>query len=94
MSTRQVDDAVVVAVAGAVDMASAPQLGNVLAAVLAGSPVVLVIDLSAVDFLGSMGLNVLLRARRDIGSGGLRVVATGAARRSIEVAGLDGALQL
>ncbi|MEV6621531.1 STAS domain-containing protein [Amycolatopsis sp. NPDC051106] len=55
----------------------------------------LIIDLSAVDFLASSGLTVLLKTRRGMGIGtALRVVATGTARRVIDITGLGGVLSI
>jgi anti-anti-sigma factor len=95
VSVWQVDGAVVVAPTGAVDLATAPQFGNAVFEAVADRPARLIIDLTAVDFLASMGLTVLLKARRDLGTGTvLRVVATGTARRAIDVTGLDGVLAI
>ncbi|WP_376741652.1 STAS domain-containing protein [Amycolatopsis balhimycina] len=58
-------------------------------------PSLLVIDFTAVDFLASVGLTVLVKARRDADRGtALRVVATGTPRRAISITGLDDALNV
>ncbi len=91
VSVRQVVGAVVVAATGAVDMVTAPHLQEAVTDVLADGPFMVIIDLSDVDFLASAALTVLLQARRDAGRGtAIRVVATGTARRAIDLTGLDG----
>src|SRR4051794_23860485 len=62
VSTEQVGDATVVAVAGEVDIAAAPGLGAALAAPAADRP--LVIDLGGVTFMDSTGLALLLKTVR------------------------------
>jgi anti-sigma B factor antagonist len=88
----------VVEAAGSIDMLTAPELAGHLAVVLAeGIPVIVVVDLRRVDFLGAAGLSVLVeadsRARaQDIT---LRVVAsTHAVCRVLSITGLDQALSV
>jgi anti-sigma B factor antagonist len=86
------DSRVLVAVAGEVDMATAPQLGEVLRA---HTGVDVVVDLSAVPFLDSSGLSVLVRARADVTGMGrtLRVIGEqDNVRKILEVTGLLGPL--
>jgi anti-sigma B factor antagonist len=95
LPVRQADRAVVVAPQGAVDLLTAPRLESAVAEALAARPSLLVIDLTGVEFLASIGLTVLVKARRDADRGtALRVVATGAPRRAISVTGLDDALNV
>lgn len=54
--------AVVVFVRGEVDVATAPALRTALATALRRGPAVLVVDLSAVRFLGAAGLSELVTA--------------------------------
>ncbi len=54
----------VVSVRGEVDLYTAPRLWETLDAAIAGTPAELVIDLSAVTFLDSTGLNVLVQAHK------------------------------
>jgi len=87
--------AVVLAVAGEVDLLSAPVLGSEVTAALAVAPDLLVIDLSEVSFLASIGITVLLEARREAGSGTrVRVVApeAGVVHRTLRLTGLVEAL--
>ena len=65
VTCRQQEEYVVMSVQGEIDLYTVPRLQRELAAVLAGGgPVRLVIDLSAVDFCDSTGVNVLLAAHR------------------------------
>ena len=52
------DVAVVLAVAGEVDMLSAPQLAEAIHTALAASPAALIVDLTKVDFLAFAGVSV------------------------------------
>ncbi|MCR6483180.1 STAS domain-containing protein [Amycolatopsis sp. OK19-0408] len=79
----------VLAVAGEVDLLSASTLEDAIAAALAREPALLVIDLTEVSFLASVGMTVLLKARRAEATR-LRVVAPadGAVGRALELMGL------
>ncbi|MEV5649646.1 STAS domain-containing protein [Nocardia sp. NPDC052254] len=90
---RTEGSAVVVTVYGEVDMNSAPQLQSALDEALRESPAAVVLDMSEVGFLGSAGLSVLLTVSQ-AGTAALRVVASPAARRPIEVTALDELLEL
>jgi anti-anti-sigma factor len=57
--------ALVVEAEGEIDMATAPQLGDALGAVSDRATRV-VVDLSAVSFLDSSGLNALVHAQREL----------------------------
>ncbi len=75
---------------GALDLASAATVGDRLAPAMAAG---LLVDLTDVDFLDSTGARLLL----ELGEGGpLRVVAPpgGAPRRTLEISGLAGVLDL
>jgi anti-sigma B factor antagonist len=93
IAVRQDGEArVVVEVAGEVDMATAPQLGEVLGA---QRGVDLVVDLSGVPFLDSSGLSVLVRTRADLSGTGRTLRVTGEqdnVRKILEVTGLLGPL--
>lgn len=87
--------AVVLAVAGEVDLLSASLLGEGITSALAGAPDLLVIDLSEVSFLASIGITALLEARREAGTGTrVRVVApeAGVVNRTLRLTGLHEAL--
>ncbi|GHH27809.1 STAS domain-containing protein [Lentzea cavernae] len=89
--------AVVVRVAGEIDMLTEAVVGEPLSACLNAVPRAVVIDLSEVGFIGSTGLNLLVRARRQALRDGVtvRVVAnTRAVRRPLEITGLTRYLPL
>lgn len=78
ISTSEVDGATVVAVSGELDVFTAPDLETTLEGLIDSGQAHIVIDLSAVEFLDSTGLGVMVKAlkwAREAG-GGLRVVAT------------------
>ena len=81
----------VVSVSGEIDLVTAPALEQAISAVVAGSPTALVIDLSAVEFLGSVGLKILAATYEKLSKQtGFGVVARGpATRRPIHLTGLD-----
>jgi len=94
VTDRRVDDAVVIAATGEVDIATGPRLQAALTSAIHTADVAkVVLDLSAVIFLGSGGLVVLVdaaeRARR---LGKLFRIAVGnhhPVYRVLEVTGLD-----
>jgi anti-anti-sigma factor len=63
---RRIDGVIVVAVSGTVDAITAPQLDAAIAAAAAAAPAAIVVDLSAVDFLASSGMGVLVAAHADL----------------------------
>lgn len=83
----------VVEVSGEVDLLTAPGLAECLGRCLAEvAPVVVVVDLRRVDFLGASGLSVLVEAhlRAQALHSTVRVVAnTRVVRRALTVTGLD-----
>lgn len=82
-----------VAVTGAIDLLTAPDLAEQLAVALAdGTPLIVVVDLRQVDFLAAAGLSVLVEADQcaRMQHTTLRlVVTTHAVRRALSVTGLD-----
>lgn len=84
-------DAVVLTVAGEIDMLTAPDLQTALLAALADTTCrQLVLDLSAVSFLSSAGLSVLVVVREDARARGVGFRLAGlddnrAVRRSLEL---------
>lgn len=86
------------ALAGDIDLASGPQLESRLAEATATAPKHLVIDLSEVEFLGSIGLKILVDAdaRQRRAGRRLAVVVSGnhAAHRPLQATGLDQVLDL
>ena len=82
--------AVVLAVAGEVDMVTVTQLEQAINTAVESRPQTLVVDLSKVEFLASAGMNILLTGREAAGeTTQFRVVATGhATLRPLQIAGL------
>lgn len=85
------DHSTVLVVTGELDMQTTPKLGNALGQALRERPVLLVVDLSGVDFLGSAGLTALLDAQHSAGEHTrLRLVANSRITlRPIQITGLD-----
>jgi anti-anti-sigma factor len=90
------DDLVVLSVTGAVDLATASALEAAMADALARATVGLVVDLTEVDFLASVGMAILVAARQRLGDSiGFAVVADGpATSRPLKLTGLDQVLLL
>jgi anti-anti-sigma factor len=82
--------AVVLNVAGEIDLATAPQLGDSINAAMEQRPETLVVDLSEVDFLASAGMAVLIGCHQQAqGNLRFRIVATGSATfRPMELTGM------
>ncbi|MGW4487679.1 STAS domain-containing protein [Amycolatopsis sp. NPDC004368] len=90
VTTRWRDRAVVVTVAGEIDLVTAPELDEIVTGVVDEHPEVLVVDLSEVTFLSSAGLQVLAAAHQRLGERGLRVVSTShITTRPLTSTGLD-----
>jgi anti-sigma B factor antagonist len=90
------DGITVLSIAGEIDAATASVFEAAVASVLVEDPAGLVIDLSAVEFMGSVRLRILVSAKERIGqSAGFAVVAHNAAiSRPIQLTGLDEAFSL
>lgn len=91
ISVQHRDGVVVLAVEGEIDIATAPVLDAAVADALAEKPAALVIDLSAVTFLASAGLRILVQTTEQLsGRACFGVVASGAATtRPIQLMRLD-----
>jgi anti-anti-sigma factor len=63
-----VDQVAVVSVSGNVDMLTAPRFADAIDSAIAQSPSGLIVDLSKVEFLGSAGISVLVKAHDSIRS--------------------------
>ncbi|MDT5088446.1 MAG: anti-sigma factor antagonist [Mycobacterium sp.] len=84
------DGVAVLAVRGEIDVASAPAFKSAIAEALEGNPEGLVLNLLEVEFLGSVGVRVLLEAQGKIGDGRFAVVARSpAAGRILQLLSLD-----
>ncbi|HEX6346468.1 STAS domain-containing protein [Umezawaea sp.] len=92
---REERGAVVVAVAGEVDVVTVPDLEERIDAVVR-EDLPLVLDLAGVTFLDSTGLSALVRChRRGLLGGGFRlVVANRAVSRPLELTALDDLLEV
>ena len=92
VSSRSQGDHTIVALAGEIDLYTAPRLQSELTAAMgAGKPARIVVDMSAVEFCDSTGMNVLLAAHRQAceRGGDLALAAPRAAvRKILEVTGL------
>jgi anti-sigma B factor antagonist len=85
------EGAVVVALAGELDLYNAEEIRSALLQACASEPATLVVDLGQVEFIDSTALGVLIEARsRMADRGGFRLASPGLeARRALEVSGLD-----
>jgi anti-anti-sigma factor len=85
------DGVVVLSIGGEIDLVTAPAMEEAIGGVTVDNPSALIIDLSAVEFLGSVGLKILAATFEKLGdSAEFGVVARGpATRRPIHLTGLD-----
>ncbi|HET8931135.1 MAG TPA: STAS domain-containing protein [Acidimicrobiales bacterium] len=92
-TTRPLGDSTVLEVAGEIDITTAPRFRARLIEAIGNGHRSLVIDLTAVQFIDSTGLGVLIGARRRLGDSGgaLSVVAPpGPIRELFTATDLDG----
>jgi anti-sigma B factor antagonist len=93
VSSRSVGDHLVIALAGEIDLYTAPRLQSELTSALSsGGRARVVVDMSAVEFCDSTGMNVLLAAHRLAAErGGEFALAAprAAVRKILEVTGLN-----
>lgn len=95
VGSRYTPDAVIVEVVGAIDMLTAPELDQELRINLANDPHLLIIDLTDVVFLASVGLSVLMHTHAEAHHTHVRiVVGDNTISRSIRITGLDSVLTL
>jgi anti-sigma B factor antagonist len=92
----QVDGLAVVSVGGSVDMLTAPGLSEAIDGALVKKPKGLIVDLSKVEFLGSAGISVLMKARDSLGEATpFCVVADGpATHRPLTLLGINELMSL
>jgi anti-sigma B factor antagonist len=90
-SIEHVDGAVVVALAGELDLYNAADVRTALLACCDGQPERLVVDLERVSFIDSTALGVLIEARSRLSDRHAFMLASPqlATRRALEVSGLD-----
>ncbi|WP_099037806.1 STAS domain-containing protein [Mycobacterium neglectum] len=86
----------VLSVTGEIDLATVPAFEAAIADALTQRPTALIVDLSAVDFLASAGLQALVATHENVnGTARFAVVADGpATSRPIELTGLNQILSL
>ena len=92
-----IDRIVVLSVSDTVDLLSAPQFTKAIDDALAKAPSGVIVDLTDVNFLASIGMSVLVEAREQASAISARfgVVAEGAATsRPIKLLGLDAVVPL
>ncbi len=91
VSDELVDQTWVVRCVGEIDMASAPRLRERIARLQVDGPPHLVIDLTGVTFIDSLGLGALIGAhkRARVLQGSFVVVPSAAARRVLTATALD-----
>ncbi len=97
IAVRRLSAATVVAVAGEVDVFTAPQLDSLLAGEIEAGHTTLVLDFTRVEFLDSTGLGVVVKAIKSCraASGSVSVVVTtDRIRRIFEITGLDSTIRL
>ncbi|HEY5296278.1 MAG TPA: STAS domain-containing protein [Gaiellaceae bacterium] len=84
------DGAIVLRLAGELDLYNAEEVRSALADALATEPTRIVVDLSEVNFVDSTALGVLLEARSKLGRNDLLLAAPQLeTRRTLQVSGLD-----
>jgi anti-anti-sigma factor len=90
-AVERADDAVVVVLAGELDLYNAGEVRTVLLAACDEQPERLVVDLAQVTFIDSTALGVLIEARSRLSDRGAFTLAAPqlATRRALEVSGLD-----
>jgi anti-sigma B factor antagonist len=92
-----IDRIVVLSVCDAVDLLSAPRFTEAIGNALAKAPAGLIVDLTEVNFLASIGMSVLVEAQEQASALSARfgVVAEGAATsRPIKLLGVDAIVPL
>jgi len=84
------DDELLVAVRGEIDMASAPQLRELLETAIAAGVTRVVLDCRGLEFLDSSGIGVLVAARKRLGEGGELVIDSPPAhvRKVLDITGV------
>jgi anti-sigma B factor antagonist len=91
-----IDTTIVLALTGALDMCTAPQLSEAIDIAMVQSPATFIADLTHVDFLGSAGMNALVSAYHAFTPAArFAVVADGpVTRRPLSLIGLDKVLDI
>ena len=89
-SVETTEDAVVIHLAGELDLYNAEELRSALQEALAREPERIVVEMSQVEFIDSTALGVLIEARANAGGSSLLLAAPQLeTRRTLQVSGLD-----
>ena len=96
LDERRVDDISVVRLTGVVDMLTAPDLEKAIAEAAKSSPTAVVVDMTAVEFLASAGMGVLIAAQDELAPAvRFAVVAEGpATSRPLKLVGVTDVVDL
>jgi len=94
VSCEHQGDIAVLAVSGEVDLLTAPALQDAVDDLLKDGSTRLIVDLSAVTFLGSIGLKILASTQHRLGRGFVVVANGPATSRAIQLIHLDRAFPL
>lgn len=94
--TEVLDRTVVMTVTGDIDMSTTSEFESQVVAALSASPTALVVDLTAVGFLGTSAMTVLVSAHDRVGADSAIVVVADkpATRRPFELVGLTDVLSV
>jgi anti-anti-sigma factor len=90
-TVQSVDGGMVVMLVGELDMATAPELSEVLESCLAAGPPEVIVDLGGLTFVDSSGISVLVRAQQDLIAQGRQLAVRSPrqlVKRVLEIAGL------
>ncbi|MBL0170990.1 MAG: STAS domain-containing protein [Gemmatimonadaceae bacterium] len=90
VTTRTLGDVTIAAITGSLDSASSPVAKNALDAVVAGGARKLAVDFTALDYVSSAGLRVLLGTAKQVkaSGGALRMFGLNASVREVfEISG-------
>ena len=74
ITTRTQDDVTIVALAGSLDSITSPEAQKTLDAILAGGGRKIAVDFTALDYISSAGLRVLLGAAKKLSSTNINAV--------------------
>lgn len=93
---RRVDEVSVVGISGVVDMLTAPELEKAIAEAAKSSPKAVIVDMTAVEFLASAGMGVLIAAQDELAPAiRFAVVADGpATSRPLKLVGVTDVVDL
>jgi anti-sigma B factor antagonist len=88
--TEERNGALVITLAGELDLYNADEIRAALAKAIDDGATPVVVDMAAVEFMDSTALGVLIEARSRLGGDGLRLAAPQlGTRRTLQVSGLD-----